>query len=1068
MHCQKKPVGTGAMLVVPLAAGPPFLAAQTQAHGGTWRICLAALVLCVPAFGQPNPTRDSFGGTGVISAGAYSATSELDGRDITLSGAKLIIPVIASAETSAYGKLYTILEIANITDSDAEYSLRFLGADGTALTMPIQGSCATCAVPRSSRQAPVGAHGGGQIVILPQNPLKIGWAEFTSDPDASLSVSAMLYAEDTDGTVGRAGIPPTSTYKRAWLYSDNTSDFTTRVILINPSATGQRTYQLQYRDFSDTSSTCQASVQIAALGQALIETASSLTCSSGDLGLVEISGDHEFTGIAIVSHDEDGTIFTRQLVEMSALSQAYPRLDQWTVSTGSVTYGRTTSAGCITVSNTSIGGVLHSVHTSKWQKRADDQSAWTDIPNTSKNGLVCAYSPPATEAGQYRGVAEISIGVERGKYSTNNVLTVAPAGGGSQPSFGSATASNQSYQAGTAISPLTLPAASGGDGSLTYSLAPSVPGLSFNATTRVLAGTPTAAGTYNMTYTARDADGDLATLNFVVTVATTQMTTVDLIVASVTASDDTLEFGQSFDLTATTSNSGTAASAGTTLRFYRSTNTTISSSDTEIGTAAVSALAAGGTNSSVLTLTAPSTSGTYYYGACVDRVSGESNSQNNCSTAVRVTVSASQMQSGGFDLASVNDNPQGIVFANNRFYVVDDTGKVYAHTASGQRDAASDFNLDSANFNATGITFANNRFFVTDRGPDDKVFVYTASGQRDAASDFALDSANGDASGITFANNRFYVADWTGNKVYAYQSSGQRDAASDFALDSANETANGITFANNRFYVADWTGNKVYAYQSSGQRDAASDFALDSANESASGITFTNNKFYVVDDSDDEKVYAYSGETAPAADEYTPLANWTVSSGRVQFFFASSGQCVNFSNTTLNGVTYTIHSSKWQRRADASSAWTEIPNTSRNGSVCAYSPPATEAGQYRGVAEISIGGVRGKYSTNNVLTVAPAGGGSQPSFGSARATNQSYQAGTAISPLTLPAASGGDGSLTYSLAPSVPGLSFNATTRVLAGTPTAAGTYTMTYTVRDADGDLASVCDKTLTFCSGA
>ena len=48
-----------------------------------------------------------------------------------------------------------------------------------------------------------------------------------------------------------------------------------------------------------------------------------------------------------------------------------------------------------------------------------------------------------------------------------------------QPSFGSATAGNQSYQAGTAISPLTLPAASGGDGSLTYRLAPGVPGLSF-------------------------------------------------------------------------------------------------------------------------------------------------------------------------------------------------------------------------------------------------------------------------------------------------------------------------------------------------------------------------------------------------------------------------------------------------------------------------------------------------------------------------------------------------------------------------------------------------------------
>ena len=31
MHRQKKPVGTGALLLILLAAGPPFLAAQTQA-----------------------------------------------------------------------------------------------------------------------------------------------------------------------------------------------------------------------------------------------------------------------------------------------------------------------------------------------------------------------------------------------------------------------------------------------------------------------------------------------------------------------------------------------------------------------------------------------------------------------------------------------------------------------------------------------------------------------------------------------------------------------------------------------------------------------------------------------------------------------------------------------------------------------------------------------------------------------------------------------------------------------------------------------------------------------------
>ena len=200
----------------------------------------------------------------------------------------------------------------------------------------------------------------------------------------------------------------------------------------------------------------------------------------------------------------------------------------------------------------------------------------------------------------------------------------------------------------------------------------------------------------------------------------------DLVVASASVSSDTPMPGQSFELRATVRNAGTGGSTATTLRFYRSSDATISSSDTEVGADTVRALAAGETSSSVLTLTAPSTAGTYYYGACVDPVSGESDTGNNCSSAVTVTVSASQIASADFDLASVNGFPTGIVFANNRFFVVDGLdAKVYAYQSSGQRDPASDFDLDSANENAAGITFANNTFFVVDYA-DHKVYAYSA------------------------------------------------------------------------------------------------------------------------------------------------------------------------------------------------------------------------------------------------------------------------------------------------------------------------------------------------------
>ena len=77
---------------------------------------------------------------------------------------------------------------------------------------------------------------------------------------------------------------------------------------------------------------------------------------------------------------------------------------------------------------------------------------------------------------------------------------------------------DQTYTGGIAIGPLTLPAASGGDGALTYSLTPAIPGLRFDAARRQLTGTPTRAGTFNMTYTATDADGDTDTLHFTITV----------------------------------------------------------------------------------------------------------------------------------------------------------------------------------------------------------------------------------------------------------------------------------------------------------------------------------------------------------------------------------------------------------------------------------------------------------------------------------------------------------------------------------------------------------------------
>ena len=455
--------------------------------------------------------------------------------------------------------------------------------------------------------------------------------------------------------------------------------------------------------------------------------------------------------------------------------------------------------------------------------------------------------------------------------------------------------------------------------------------------------------------------------------------TPDLVVQTPSVSDSSPNAGEAFTLSATVRNQGNSLSASTTLRYYRSTDATISTGDTQVGTDPVSGLSAFGTSDESISLTAPSTAGTYYYGACVDPVSGESATGNNCSSAVSVTVSASQMEIAGFDLHADNAHPTGIVFANDRFFVVDLTAaKVYAYQSSGQRDSASDFDLASANENALGIVFANDRFFVVD-WKDAKAYAYQSSGQRDSASDFDLASANVRAGGITFANNRLFVVDFDGDKVYAYQSSGQRDSASDFDLASANGNARGIAFANNRLFVVDWIDDTVYAYQSSGQRDYASDFDLDSANEDPTGITFANDRFYVVDGEDD-KVYVLNPTAPDLVVESPSVSSSTPATGQ-SFEFRATVRNQGPSTSTATTLRYyrstnsTISTSDTQVGMDAVGA---LSSQATSAEAITLTAPSAAGTYYYGacvdrVAEESATG--NNCSSAVRVTVGGSGGG---------------------------------------------------------------------------------------------
>ena len=158
-------------------------------------------------------------------------------------------------------------------------------------------------------------------------------------------------------------------------------------------------------------------------------------------------------------------------------------------------------------------------------------------------------------------------------------------------------------------------------------------------TTSVQAPATTGTVYYGACVTAIAGEADAANNCSSVAITVTAAPKSDLTV-SVSATDTSVVAGGSVPLSATVTNTGTAAAVPTTLQWYSSTDATITATDTPVGSAvAVTALAAAADTGPLnTTATAPATTGTVYYGACVVAVTNEANSNNNCSSSVEIAI----------------------------------------------------------------------------------------------------------------------------------------------------------------------------------------------------------------------------------------------------------------------------------------------------------------------------------------------------------------------------------------------------------------------------------------------
>ncbi len=156
----------------------------------------------------------------------------------------------------------------------------------------------------------------------------------------------------------------------------------------------------------------------------------------------------------------------------------------------------------------------------KWQQAdiigigANAISAYSDI--TTVTGTISSnFTPLAAHASKYLRVCaafmdQFSTPASEGPLCSAGVLV------SNVPFFDNTSVADQVWATGKAITDLVLPAATGGNGAVTYSLTPALPaGLSFTAATRTISGTPTATVAKTAyALTATDADGDTSTLTF--------------------------------------------------------------------------------------------------------------------------------------------------------------------------------------------------------------------------------------------------------------------------------------------------------------------------------------------------------------------------------------------------------------------------------------------------------------------------------------------------------------------------------------------------------------------------
>ena len=673
--------------------------------------------------------------------------------------------------------------------------------------------------------------------------------------------------------------------------------------------------------------------------------------------------------------------------------------------------------------------------------------------------------------------------------STNTTFTVTVNAG-----LALNTSGNQNYMQGTAIPDLQLPAATGGTGTLVYTLTGLPAGLIFDPGTRTLSGTPSRTGTTALIYTATETNGASRNATFTVTV------NADLGLDT-PANQSYAQDAAIPDLQLP------AATGGTAALTYTLT--------------ALGGLPAGlSFNASTRTLSG--TPSTVAITALIYRVSDANNASRNATFTVTVNSTPSI-----FILNKpVDENyTRGIAITDLQLPAA--TGStaplIYTLTAPGGLPAGLEFDADtrilSGTPSTTGTTTLTYRVSDTNGASTNMTFRVTVNAglalntrgdqnymSRRVIDDLTLPAATGGTGPLTYTltgvppglifdpgtRTLSGTPSTNGTTVLIYTVTGANDASANTTF-TVIVSGNFILFTlntntpDNQFYTLDTAIPDL-------QLPAATEFTISFGGGSPTRALSTRPLTYTLTGlpaglSFNANTRTLSGTPSTAGSftlTYTAFENIRNSEGLIVSRYSANPRNTTFTVTVRVGLALNASGNQNYRQFTAIPDL-QLPAATGGTAPLTYTltaPGGLPAGLSFNANTRTLSGTPSTHG-NTTLTykVTDANNASKKKFflvtvsppqntlilyGKARNYTQyeifdeNYTLGTKITDLQLQAATGGTAPLTYTLTGSgdstLPGgLEFNADTRTLSGTPSTPGIFFLTYTVTDANNLSQSV-----------